>query len=139
MPNPAQLGSALQLSTFSHIKDRVKETGAISEAWVPVAASLLSSVNIVVFMEPLDVVRTRLYNQPVDAAGRGLLYGGFRDCFAKIYAAEGFQGFYKGAWAAYFRMAPQAVLGLSFWDSFRRMYYQWQWREGDEEEEKEGA
>lgn len=69
--NHQQLGSALQLSTFSYIKDRVKASGYLSEAWVPVAASLLSSVNIVIFMEPLDVARTRLYNQPVDARGRG--------------------------------------------------------------------
>ena len=60
----------------------------------------------------------------------GLLYRGFGDCLARIYAAEGLHGFYKGAWAAYFRMAPQAVLGLSFWDAFRRLYYRR--REGDE-------
>lgn len=101
------------------------------------AASLISSLQIVVFMEPLDVVRTRLYNQPVDAQGRGLLYAGFIDCFAKIYASEGLHGFYKGAWAAYFRMAPQAVLGLSFWDSFRRVYYRRRAeREGDGREEE---
>jgi len=65
------MGSALQLSTFSSIKDYVKRTGQISEVWVPVVASLISSVNIVVFMEPFDVVRTRIYNQPVDNYGRG--------------------------------------------------------------------
>lgn len=98
------LGSALQLSTFSYIKDSVHRTGYVSEAWVPVAASLLSSVNIVILMEPLDVVRTRLYNQPVDVQGKGLFYRGFWDCFTKIGEKEGLHGFYKGAWAAYFRM-----------------------------------
>jgi hypothetical protein len=32
-------------------------------------------------------------------------------------------------------MAPQAVLGLSFWDSFRRLYYRR--REGDVEDGEE--
>ncbi len=118
------LGSALQLSTYSYIKQKVRDSGRVGEAWVPVAASLLSSINIIIFMEPFDVVRTRLYNQPTDAQGKGVYYRGFTDCFRKVVQAEGFfHGMYKGAGAAYFRMAPQAILGLSFWDSFRRVWY----------------
>lgn len=52
-----QLGSALQLSTFSSIKETIRQSGQISELWVPVLSSLISSLNIVIFMEPLDVVR----------------------------------------------------------------------------------
>jgi len=52
----------------------------------------------------------------------GVYYQGFLDCFHKIFVTEGLAGFYKGAWAAYFRMAPQAVIGLSVWDSARRVY-----------------
>ncbi|GAB5032983.1 solute carrier family 25 member 35 [Nannochloropsis oceanica] len=118
------LGSALQLSTFSYIKEAVRKWGWVDEGWVPVLASLLSSVNIILFMEPLDVVRTRLYNQPTDERGRGIYYRGFVDCFTRVVEKEGFfHGMYKGAGAAYFRMAPQAILGLSFWDSFRRIWY----------------
>ncbi|TFJ86196.1 hypothetical protein NSK_002404 [Nannochloropsis salina CCMP1776] len=118
------LGSALQLSTFSYMKEAVRRSGHVEEPWVPVVASLLSSVNIIIFMEPLDVVRTRLYNQPTDARGRGLYYRGFWDCFRKVIQTEGFlHGMYKGAGAAYFRMAPQAIMGLSFWDSIRRAWY----------------
>jgi len=119
------LGSALQLSTFSYIKEAVRKSGWVEdERWVPVLASLLSSVNIILFMEPLDVVRTRLYNQPTDGQGKGIYYRGFVDCFSKVVEKEGFfHGMYKGAGAAYCRMAPQAILGLSFWDSFRRIWY----------------
>lgn len=94
-----QLGSALQLSTFTRIKEHVRRWAWVSPAMLPVVASMASSVNIVsvcvcvwvahqcvrwrvrlracvglpqvIFMEPFDVVRTRLYNQPVDAQGRG--------------------------------------------------------------------
>ena len=129
------LGSALQLSTFSYIKEAVRNSGWVDEGWVPVLASLLSSVNIILFMEPLDVVRTRLYNQPTDGRGRGIYYRGFVDCFSKVVEKEGFfHGMYKGAGAAYFRMAPQAILGLSFWDSFRRIWYGR--KEGTEEDEE---
>lgn len=41
----------------------------------------------------------------------------------------------SGAWAAFFRSAPQAVLGLSFWDRFRALYYRRQDGENREEEE----
>lgn len=59
-----------------------------------------------------------------DCLQTGLYYKGFVDCFAKIARAEGIHGFYKGAVAAWFRMAPQAILGLSFWDAFRHLYQQ---------------
>lgn len=134
------LGSALQLSTFSYLKEAVRRSGWVEdERWVPVLASLLSSVNIILFMEPLDVVRTRLYNQPTDARGKGIYYRGFFDCFSKVVEKEGFfHGMYKGAGAAYFRMAPQAILGLSFWDSFRRIWYgRGEGREDEEWEEEE--
>lgn len=51
----------------------------------------------------------------------GLYYRGFVHCFSQIAKTEGLWAFYKGAGAAYFRMAPQAVFGLSIWDNMRRL------------------
>lgn len=64
-------GSALQLSTFTSIKEYIRGLKLVPETWVSPTAACVSSLNIVVFMEPFDVVRTRLYNQPIDAQGRG--------------------------------------------------------------------
>lgn len=37
---------------------------------MPLAGGMISSVAVVAVMTPFDVVSTRLYNQPVDGAGR---------------------------------------------------------------------
>jgi hypothetical protein len=59
---------------------------------------------------------------PAPPPAAGVYYRGFVDCFSKVAKTEGLHGLYKGAFAAYFRLAPQAVLGLSFWDGLRRVY-----------------
>lgn len=41
------------------------------DSWlVALAGGMISSVAVVAVMTPFDVVSTRLYNQPVDGAGR---------------------------------------------------------------------
>eukprot|EP00057_Strongylocentrotus_purpuratus_P007823 XP_011662297.1 PREDICTED: solute carrier family 25 member 35-like [Strongylocentrotus purpuratus] len=77
----------------------------------------------VVVMTPLDVISTRMYNQGVDERGKGLYYRGVWDCATKIWRKEGLVGFYKGWSASWFRLAPQTVLSLSFWDLGRKLYY----------------
>jgi len=69
-----------------------------------------------VAITPPDVITTRLYNQGVDAEGRGLLYRGWLDCFVKILRSEGVYGMYKGFWANYLRNAPHSTLVLLFFD-----------------------
>lgn len=85
-------------------------------------ASMLSGVLVTFFMTPFDVVSTRLYNQGLDARGRGLLYTGVVDCFIKIFRAEGIWGLYKGCGASYFRIGPHTTLSLVFWDELRKLY-----------------
>lgn len=89
---------------------------------VPITASMISGVAVVVFMTPFDVISTRLYNQGLDGNGRGLYYRGFLDCFLKVLMKEGPLGFYKGWSASWFRLAPHTVLSLVFWDQTRILY-----------------
>lgn len=43
----------------------------LEDSWlVTLASGMISSIAVVAVMTPLDVVSTRLYNQPVDRAGR---------------------------------------------------------------------
>ena len=70
-----------------------------------------------------QVVSTRLYNQPVDARGKGLTYRGFLDCLYKTITKEGFFGLYKGAGAAYARVGPHSIVSLCIWDYMRAFYY----------------
>lgn len=83
---------------------------------------MLSSVALVITMTPLDVVSTRLYNQGVDAKGKGLYYSGLVDCIKKILLSEGPLGFYKGTTASFLRIGPHTVLSLMFWNEFRKLY-----------------
>ena len=85
-------------------------------------ASMISGFAVTFFMTPFDVVSTRLYNQGLDARGKGLLYSGVVDCFLKIFRTEGLWGFYKGWAACYFRIGPHTILSLVFWDEFRKLY-----------------
>ncbi|KAJ8917719.1 hypothetical protein NQ315_005168 [Exocentrus adspersus] len=114
----AIVGSSAQLTTFALTKDILNNYEVFRSH--PVANSLVSSVVGGVFqtvmMTPFDLVSTRLYNQGVDASGKGVLYRGLTDCFIKIWRSEGFFGFYKGIGANYMRLAPHGALCLVFWD-----------------------
>lgn len=120
-------------------------------SWAAVlAGGMVSGVAVAVTMTPFDVISTRLYNQPVDAAGavrrwgggeqprrcrgpraagvrsrllspQGKLYRGFWDCIRQICGTEGLRGLYKGIGAVYLRLGPHTVLSLFFWDELRRM------------------
>ncbi|ELK01394.1 solute carrier family 25 member 34 [Pteropus alecto] len=82
---------------------------------------MISSVAVVAVMTPFDVVSTRLYNQPVDGAGKGQLYGGLADCLVKIWQQEGPLALYKGLGPAYLRLGPHTILSMLFWDELRKL------------------
>ncbi|XP_028911812.1 solute carrier family 25 member 35 isoform X1 [Ornithorhynchus anatinus] len=94
-----------------------------AQSWqTALASAMVSSVVVVLAMTPFDVASTRLYNQPTDAHGKGLLYRGLVDALTQIARAEGFLGLYKGIGAAYFRLGPHTILSLLFWDQLRHLY-----------------
>ena len=60
-----------------------------------VTCSLIASFSTCVAGNPLDVVRTRLYNQPRGLNGEGLLYSNWLEAMYKIPSAEGLGALYK--------------------------------------------
>lgn len=93
------------------------------QSWkVALAAAMVSGVAIVVAMTPFDVASTRLYNQPTDTRGKGLMYRGILDALLQTARTEGFFGMYKGIGASYFRLGPHTILSLFFWDQLRSFY-----------------
>ncbi|XP_028922048.1 solute carrier family 25 member 34 [Ornithorhynchus anatinus] len=122
------VGSSAQLATFASAKDWVQERQWLPEnSWlVALAGGMISSVAVVGVMTPFDMVSTRLYNQPVDEMGRGVLYRGFLDCFVKISQKESILAFYKGLGPAYLRLGPHTILSLLFWDEFRKLICHYQ-------------
>ncbi|XP_037684362.1 solute carrier family 25 member 34 isoform X2 [Choloepus didactylus] len=117
------VGSAAQLATFASAKAWVQERQWLPEdSWlVALAGGMISSVAVVAVMTPFDVVSTRLYNQPVDRAGRGRLYGGLADCLVKIWRQEGPLGLFKGLSLTYLRLGPHTILSMLFWDKLRNL------------------
>uniref|UniRef100_A0A069DSJ6 Putative solute carrier family 25 member 35-like protein n=1 Tax=Panstrongylus megistus TaxID=65343 RepID=A0A069DSJ6_9HEMI len=124
MPRLA-VGSASQLTTFYLAKEflaqnqyyRIKE-GLLNTF----LASMLGGVVVAIFMGPLDVISTRVYNQGVDKSGKGLLYSSYFDCVRKMWRSEGFSGFYKGIVPCYVRIGPHTVLCFVFWDTFKKLH-----------------
>ncbi|XP_044755216.1 solute carrier family 25 member 35-like [Coccinella septempunctata] len=120
----ALVGSSAQLTSFAVTKDMLKEYEPMrtNPLLASISAGFVSTIFQTVAITPFDLVSTRLYNQGVDASGKGLLYKGLGDCFLKIWRAEGFQGFYKGIGPNYMRLAPHGALCLVFWDLLRDLH-----------------
>ncbi|KAK9502162.1 hypothetical protein O3M35_012746 [Rhynocoris fuscipes] len=124
MPRMA-VGSASQLTTFYLAKEYLSQNKyyRIEEGLLNTfLSSMLGGVAVAIFMGPLDVISTRLYNQGVDSKGKGLLYTSYYDCVKKMWLSEGIHGFYKGIVPCYFRIGPHTVLCFMFWDFFKKLY-----------------
>uniref|UniRef100_A0A8D0ZIG6 Solute carrier family 25 member 35 n=1 Tax=Sus scrofa TaxID=9823 RepID=A0A8D0ZIG6_PIG len=119
------VGSSTQLCTFSSTKDLMTQWEIFPpQSWkVALAAAMVSGIAVVLAMTPFDVVSTRLYNQPTDAQGKGLMYRGLLDALLQTARTEGIFGMYKGLGASYFRLGPHTILSLFFWDQLRMLYY----------------
>ncbi|XP_057572328.1 solute carrier family 25 member 35 isoform X2 [Hippopotamus amphibius kiboko] len=119
------VGSSTQLCTFSSTKDLITQWEIFPpQSWkVALAAAMISGIAVVLAMTPFDVVSTRLYNQPTDAQGKGLMYRGWLDALLQTVRTEGIFGMYKGIGASYFRLGPHTILSLFFWDQLRTLYY----------------
>lgn len=118
------LGSGGQLATFGYTKSVLREKGIAvdSPLLFTFMSGAIAGTVMTVTITPPDVLATRLYNQGVDANGKGIYYKGVVDCFWKILKTEGVYGLYKGFWAQYFRMGPHATLVLFFFDTFNRYW-----------------
>lgn len=121
------LGSGAQLATFEPTKEYLRRhnlcfQSATANSFV---SALIAGTAMSIAITPPDIILTRLYNQPLDGAGKGKFYGGVVDCFWKICKTEGVTGLYKGFWPNYLRMAPHSTLVLLLYDeakTFRDKY-----------------
>ncbi len=123
------VGSATQLATYDAWKEGLAalplfapgdgDGGGAHPALLHLAASLATSLAVVVVMNPLDVLMTRVYNQGVDARGRGLRYRGAWDCLRQTLRTEGPGALAKGFGAHYLRVGPHTVLTFVFLEQVR--------------------
>lgn len=119
----AALGSGAQLATFEPLKDYMRRnnlsfTNPTLNSFV---CSTIAGTAMAITITPPDVILTRLYNQPLDDAGKGKYYSGVTDCLIKIIKTEGPSALYKGFWPSYLRVAPHSTLVLVFYDEAKAM------------------
>ncbi|KAH8269421.1 hypothetical protein KR018_002952 [Drosophila ironensis] len=113
----ATVASAVQIASYGKAKSLLTERDLVTQpTCLSFCSGLIAGSFMAVAITPLDVITTRLYNQGLDAQGRGLYYKGWLDCVLKILRSEGVHGLYKGFWPIYLRSAPYSTLVMLFFD-----------------------
>uniref|UniRef100_A0A034WV98 Solute carrier family 25 member 35 n=1 Tax=Bactrocera dorsalis TaxID=27457 RepID=A0A034WV98_BACDO len=111
------VASGAQIATFAEMKTLLHEHNLVVQPSLnTVCGGFLAGLVVSITITPPDVIATRLYNQGVDAQGKGLFYNGWSDCASKILRIEGISGLYKGFWTTYVRLTPQSILALLFFE-----------------------
>lgn len=117
------VGSAVQLSTFDGFKLLFIDAGVAQKdsTMLHLLSSFCSGLLVTIVMNPLDVVRTRLWNQKIVANHSGALYTGPIDCILKTVKSEGVFALYKGFLPHYFRLGPHTTLTLVSWSYLKKI------------------
>ena len=108
------VGSAVQLSVYDSCKKYFNSTMEKDTLQVHFSAAMVTGVFVCLFMNPFDVVSTRMYNQGTN------IYKNLLDCFIKTIEIEGFSGLYKGTMAHYLRIGPHTILTLTFLEFYKK-------------------
>jgi len=109
------------LTTYTAVKDLCIARGWLQDAPpLHMLASLAGGFTGICCNQPLDVVRNRLYSQPLGADGKGTLYSGALDCAKQLAGAEGVRGFYRGFLSHYIRVGPHYVLTFTFLEQIKK-------------------
>ncbi|KAJ3033788.1 hypothetical protein HDV00_005829 [Rhizophlyctis rosea] len=113
-------GSGSNLAAYSMMKEYlITERKWPDNAWLDMVAGMASGIVSCLAMNPIDVVRTRYYNQPYEN-GKGVLYSGAGDAITKIIKNEGLTAFYKGITTHFLRIGPHFCLTFVFLGILRR-------------------
>jgi len=110
--------TSTNLTVQSVAKERAISSGLMQQGYLLTSlTALLGAFVAQVIASPVDVIRTRLYNDnPAKPA-----YSGLMDCGQKIVAADGALGLYAGFNGAFLRMGPHFVLVFLFIDMYKNV------------------
>lgn len=118
----AAILTATQLGTYDHVKHFILNLGFLQEgALLHFSSGTVAGFAVAATTSPVDTVRTRLFNQPLDGNGRGKLYTSMWDCAVKTVKAEGLLAIYKGFTAQWARVGPHTTISLVTWEYLRRV------------------
>jgi Ca2+-binding EF-hand superfamily protein len=117
--------SVLATSSSLAVNSRLKDISPLPALGAPLivndaACAMGAAFFAVAAMNPADVVRTRLYAQPIGPDGKGALYSGFVDCGKQILKNDGPRGFWRGAVPHFLRFGPHTVISFTAIGVIRR-------------------
>lgn len=125
------IGTSSNLVSFSYMKDYLQNStwyrttsmqSSRRDLAVDCVSGLFSGTFLSFCMNPVDNIRTRLYNQPKGPDGAGTLYSGMRDALVKTVRQEGLGALTKGLMGNISRQGPHMVLVFSFKGLLERQY-----------------
>eukprot|EP00164_Ancoracysta_twista_P011474 GFYU01017682.1.p1 GENE.GFYU01017682.1~~GFYU01017682.1.p1 ORF type:complete len:315 (-),score=81.12 GFYU01017682.1:483-1427(-) len=103
--------AAAELASYDEVKTQLLARGIIGEnVYGHFTSSLCAGFISTLASSPFDVVKSRVMSQPFDASGRGTLYSGMIDCFAKSIRTDGILSLWKGFWPNFGRVGPRVVI-----------------------------
>ncbi|KAJ1512796.1 Mitochondrial oxaloacetate carrier protein, partial [Coelomomyces lativittatus] len=118
----SMVGSSSNLSAF-HVLKRVlvEKYGWKDHIFSDMVSGLVSGFASVICMNPIDVLRTRYYNQPFDPqTGQGKYYASPYHSATSLIRNEGWHAFYKGFLSHFLRIGPHFCLTFMFLGILKR-------------------
>ena len=111
------LGPGSQLIAYNEMKAAVVNLGAdASAAMTHICCALASAAVSVAIVNPVDVIRTRIYNAPKDQ-----LYTSGLDAARQLVQSEGVVAFYKGSLTHFLRLGPHMVLVFGILEQLKKL------------------
>ena len=110
--------TATKMASYDIVKHKLLNLGIHDGLGLQFVSSFLAGFFMACTGAPFGVIRTRLYNQPINIAP---IYKGFLDCASKIVQREGAAGLYRGYFAVWGRFAPATTLQLLFFEEIRQL------------------
>lgn len=114
--------AAAELSSYDEIKSNLIASGWDDGFTLHLATAMGSGFIATAASSPLDVVKSRVMGQPVGADGRGKLYSGMVDCFAKTLSRDGPMTLWSGFWPNYGRVGPRVVIVFVVMEQLKKLF-----------------
>lgn len=112
----AAILNATKLAAYDETKYMLKRNNLMQEGMqLHFVASMFAGVMVAATTSPVDLLRTRIMNQPKGVRH----YNGMLDCLQKVVKAEGVMVLYKGFTPQWMRFGPFTVIQFMIWEKMR--------------------